>query len=151
MNHAGFPTAARLVAALSLAALGWIGSDFVRPLMPPHTVFGWFNFVNAGLGLLCGWIIIGSRAGRGYGEALTSGLTGVLALIFWGFFVQSFNQMLMQSLQGKYDGPLVALKGVFRNALDYGHYLIDLKLILVLLGGGMLCGLLAEAASKRWS
>lgn len=151
MSQVGFPTAARLVAALSLAALGWTGAEFVRLLMPPHTVFGWFNFVNAGLGLLCGWIIIGSRAGRGYGEALASGLTGVLALIFWSLFAQSFNRMQLQSLQGKYDGPLAALKGIFSNALDYGHYLIDLKLILVLLGGGMLCGLLAEAASKRWS
>ena len=31
------PTAARLVAALSLGALGWIASDLVRPLMPEGT------------------------------------------------------------------------------------------------------------------
>ena len=145
------PTAARLVAALSLAALGWFASDLVRPLMPPATAFGWFNYVNAGIGLLCGWIVIGSRAGRGMMDALTNGLTGVLALIFWAFFVQSLNLMLKQSMEGRYDGPFEAVIGIFNNAVDYARYLIDPALIGALLIGGMLCGVLAEAASRRWT
>lgn len=145
------PTAARLVAAISLGVLAWIGSDMVRPLMPPQTAFGWFNYVNAALGVLCGWFIIGSRAGRGYGEALANGLTGVLALIIWGFFAQSFNLMLKQSLEKKYDGPVEAIVGIFKNALDYVQYLIDPVLIASLLIGGMICGLLAEFAARRWT
>ncbi|HEY9038944.1 MAG TPA: TrgA family protein [Roseovarius sp.] len=145
------PTAARLVAAISLGVLGWVGSDMVRPLMPPHTAFGWFNYVNAVLGVLCGWFVIGSRAGRGYAEALANGLTGVLALIIWGFFAQSFNLMLKQSLEKKYDGPVDAIVGIFDNALDYAQYLIDPMLIGSLLVGGMICGLLAEIASRRWT
>lgn len=145
------PTAARLVAALSLGLLGWIGSEMVRPLMPPHTAFGWFNYVNGGLGLLCGWFVIGSRAGRGYAEALEGGLTGVLALVIWAFFAQGFNLMLKQSLERKYDGPIEALTGIFANVLDYAQYLIDPALIGTLLAGGMACGLLAEIAARRWS
>ncbi len=145
------PTAARLVAAIALGVLGWFGSDLVRPLMPPHTAFGWFNYVNAVLGVLCGWFVIGSRAGRGYAEALANGLTGVLALIIWGFFAQSFNLMLKQSLEKKFDGPVEAIVGIFRNAMDYGQYLIDPVLIGALLVGGMICGLLAEIASRRWT
>ncbi len=145
------PTAARLVAALSLGALGWFASDLVRPLMPPGTAFGWFNYVNAALGLLCGWFVIGSRAGRGITEALANGLTGVLALIIWGFFVQSLNLMLKQSLENRYDGPFEAIIGMFNNAVDYAQYLVDPTLIGVLLVGGMICGVLAEAASRRWS
>jgi hypothetical protein len=145
------PTAARLVAAIALGVLGWFGSDLVRPLMPPHTAFGWFNYVNAVLGVLCGWFVIGSRAGRGYAEALANGLTGVLALIIWGFFAQSFNLMLKQSLEKKFDGPVEAIVGIFRNAMDYGQYLIDPMLIGALLVGGMICGLLAEMASRRWT
>ncbi len=144
------PTAARLVAALSLAALGWLGSEMVRPLMPPHTAFGWFNYVNAVLGALCGWFVIGSRAGRGYTESIANGLTGVLALIIWAFFAQSFNLMLKQSMENKYDGPIEAIVGIFDNAIDYGEFLIDPMLIAVLLIGGMICGLLAEASSRRW-
>lgn len=145
------PTAARLVAALSLAALGWLASDLVRPLMPPHTAFGWFNYVNAVLGLLCGWFVIGSRAGRGYTEALANGLTGVAALVFWAFFAQSLNLMLKQAMENKYDGPVEAILGIFTNAVDYAQFLVDPVLIGALLIGGMLCGLLAEATSRRWS
>ncbi|SEL31461.1 TrgA family protein [Roseovarius nanhaiticus] len=145
------PTAARLVAALSLGALGWFASDLVRPLMPEGTAFGWFNYVNAVLGLLCGWIVIGSRAGRGMVDALANGLTGVLALIIWAFFLQSLNLMLKQSMENRYDGPAEAIIGIFDNAVDYAQYLIDPMLIGVLLIGGMLCGVLAEAASRRWS
>ncbi len=145
------PTAARLVAAISLGVLGWIGSDMVRPLMPPQTAFGWFNYVNAVLGILCGWYLVGSRAGRGYAEALANGLTGVLALIICGFFAQSFNLMLKQALEKKYDGPVDAIVGIFDNALDYALYLIDPMLIGSLLVGGMICGLLAEIASRRWT
>ncbi len=145
------PTAARLVAALSLGALGWFASDLVRPLMPEGTAFGWFNYVNAILGLLCGWLVIGSRAGRGMTEALANGLTGVLAMIIWGFFLQSFNLMLKQSMENRFDGPIEAIVGIFSNALDYAQYLIDPMLIGVLLIGGMICGVLAEAASRRWS
>ncbi|MFX0547124.1 TrgA family protein [Roseovarius sp. S1116L3] len=145
------PTAARLVAALSLGALGWLASDLVRPLMPEGTGFGWFNYVNAVLGLLCGWYVIGSRAGRGMIDALANGLTGVLALTIWAFFVQSLNLMLKQSLENKYSGPVQAVIGIFRNAIDYAEYLIDPTLIGVLLIGGMVCGVLAEMAARRWT
>lgn len=145
------PTAARLVAALSLGALGWIASDMIRPLMPEGTAFGWFNYVNAALGLLCGWVVIGSRAGRGMADALANGLTGVLAMVIWGFFLQSLNLMLKQSMENRYDGPMEAIIGIFKNAIDYAEYLIDPMLITTLLFGGMICGLLAEAASRRWT
>ncbi len=145
------PTAARLVAAIALGVLGWVGSEMIRPLMPPHTSFGWFNYVNVALGVLCGWFVIGSRAGRGYAEALANGLTGVLALIIWAFFAQSFNLMLKQSLEQKFDGPVEALVAIFSNALDYARFLVDPALIATLLVGGMICGLLAEYAARRWT
>lgn len=145
------PTIAHLVAALSLGALGWFVSDLVRALMPPQTAFGWFNYLNAMLGGLCGWFIIGGRVGRGYTEAMASGLAGVLALTFWGFFLQSLHLMLKQSMQHRFAGPLKAVLGIFDNALHYATHLIDPLLVGVLLMGGMLSGLLAEAASRRWN
>lgn len=145
------PTAARLVAALSLGGLAWLASDMVRPLMPPQTAFGWFNYVNLALGLLCGWFIMGSRAGRGYTEAFGNGLTGVFALVFWAFFAQSFNLMLKQALDKKFEGPVEAIIAIFKNALDYALFLGDVPLIATLLIGGIVCGLLAEFAARRWS
>ncbi len=145
------PTAGRLVGAVSLGALGWFGSDMVRPLMPDYTSFGWFNYVNLVLGILCGWFVMGSRAGRGWGEAISNGLTGLFALVFWGFFAQSFNLMLKQSLEKRFEGPVEAILGMFKNAAEYAAYLVDPMLIATLTVGGMASGLVTEIAARRWS
>ena len=145
------PTAARLVGAVCLGALGWVGSDLIRPFMPDETAFGWFNHVNLVLGVMCGWFVLGSRAGRGWGEAISNGLTGLFALVFWGFFIQSFNLMLKQSLDKRYDGPVEALISIFTNAVEFGQYLGDPMLIGVLLVGGMACGMVTELAARRWT
>jgi len=147
----GMPTAARLIGAICLAVLGWVGSDMIRPLMPPHTAFGWFNWVNLAIGAACGWFIIGSRVGQGYVVAISTGLTGLAGLVFWGLFAQSFNEMLGQSLKKEFKGPIEALIGIFDNSVEYGQYLVDAQLIGALVGGGILCGLIAEFAGRRWS
>ena len=69
------PDAARLVAAVSLAIIAWIVSGLIPPLMPEGTDFGYFAFVNVGLGILCGWLVMGRRAGRGITAAINNGLT----------------------------------------------------------------------------
>ena len=145
------PTSARLIAAIALAALGWVASDMIRPLMPPHTAFGRFNYVNAVLGLLCGWFVIGSRTGVGYVDAISIGLTGGAALVFWALFAQSFNLMLKQSFDRDYKGPMEAIIGIFNNAMDYIVFLWDVPLIVTLVLGSIAVGLLAEFIARRWT
>ena len=82
------PTAARLVAAMSLALLAFIVSGQIMPLMPDGTDFGYFTYINMALGVLTGWIIMGKRVGRGTTAAINNGITGAVALLFWGLFVQ---------------------------------------------------------------
>lgn len=144
------PTMGKLFAAAGLGALGWIGSEMIRPLMPPHTDFGVFNYVNLALGLLCGWIIVGKRLGYGYRQGIAAGLTGAAALVFWGLFAQSFNTMLDEALRRKYDGPMEATTGMFQIALDFGQYLVNMNLIGVLVVGGLIVGLIAEWAELKW-
>ena len=98
------PTIARLVAALCLAAIGWIGSEIVRPTMPPETNFGWFNYVNAAIGLFCGWTVIGSRLGTGFSDAISTGLTGVGAMVFL-LVSKVFCDGVWAGLQAWGDGP----------------------------------------------
>lgn len=143
------PTFSRLVAALCLAGLGWVGSEIIRPTMPPETNFGWFNYVNVVLGLICGWWVVGSRLGTGYSDAISTGLTGMGAVVFWALFAQSFNLMLAQSLDRKYDGPVEGIMGIFNNGLDFGQYLLNWELAGVLVVGGILTGLLAEWIHRR--
>lgn len=145
------PTAAKMAAAIVLGAVAWYASDLVRPLMPEGTDFGWFNYVNLALGLACGWFVVGTRVGRSYFESFSAGLTGMAALVFWAFFLQSFNEMLKLALQRRYDGPVEAIVAIFEIAVDFGSSLLDANLIITLVVGGILSGVVSEWASRRWS
>lgn len=144
------PDAARLVAALSLALIAFIVSGQIMPLMPEGTNFGWFTYVNVALGILCGWIVMGRRAGRGITPAINNGLTGVGVLIFWGLFVQGCYEMIRLAMRNRYDGPLEALSAIFRIGLDYGTTIFVPVVVLTLLVGSVLAGLATEYAWRTW-
>ncbi|SLN17390.1 hypothetical protein ROG8370_00460 [Roseovarius gaetbuli] len=144
------PTAAKMVAAIGLGALGWIASEVFRPLMPPETNFGIFNEVNVVLGLLCGWFVTGTRLGRGYAEGFSAGLTGVGAMVFWALFLQSFNEMLRRALDNRYDGPVEGVTAIMELGVEYGTYMLNGPLIGLLLTGAVLVGLIGEWVSHRW-
>ena len=144
------PNAARLVAALSLALIAFIVSGLVMPLMPEGLDFGYFTWVNVGLGVLCGWIVMGKRAGRGITPAINNGITGVLALLFWGLFVQGAYEMFRQAMRNRFDGPFEALGAIFTIGLDYGLTIMVPSIIWTLLVGGVLAGLATEYAWRQW-
>ncbi len=145
------PTAAALVAALGLGLIGFIVSGQIMPRLPEGMDFGWFVWVNMGLGLLCGWIIMGKRAGRGVTWAINNGLTGVAALVFWGLFVQGCYEMFQRAMRNRYDGPLEAIVAVFEiGVLEYAPLLAYTSTILTLVVGGIMVGLATEIAVRRW-
>jgi hypothetical protein len=147
------PTAARLVAAIVLAALGWFASELVKPLIEAQTgrtEFGGLSLINLVLGALCGWIVIGKRAGRGYSAAIGNGLTGGAALVFWALFVQAVREMVDRSLARRYDGPVEAIGAIFELAVEYGAFLLDTQMLVTLVAGAILAGLASEFAAGRW-
>jgi hypothetical protein len=50
-----------------------------------------------------------------------------------------------------YDGPMEAVLGVFEIMLDYGRMMLQPDVLGVLAVGGILGGMLAEWAGRRWS
>ena len=114
------PTAAKAIAALCLAALGYVASEFVKTLLPEIQNFGIFSEFNAALGLLVGWIVVGRRAGRGTKDAIANGLTGVAALIFWSLFINASNEMFQLSLKRRFSGPVEAFAAIFEIGIEYG-------------------------------
>lgn len=144
------PTAAKLIGAIAFAALGWAGAWAFMPLMPPETRWGIFQPVCAALGLLVGWRFTGARVGRGWIAAMGAGLTGAALLVGLALLVFSFREMVHRSMNFRYDGPLDAVVNVFGIVLEYGVLLGDTLFLSVLVLGGLLGGLLAEAAARLW-
>lgn len=145
------PTAGRLFAAIGLAILAWVLSQKVRPLLPPDTNYGYFDYVNIALGLWAGWVVIGKRLSRGIVPGINAGITGLGVLLFWGIFIQAANEMLERSLDRRYEGPFEAIIGLFELSVEYALILIDGSFISVALGGAMFVGFLAELVTKRLS
>lgn len=144
------PDAARLVAALCLALIAFVVSGQIMPLMPEGTDFGYFTLVNIGLGLLCGWIVMGKRAGKGITAAINNGVTGVAALVFWGLFVQGVNEMVRLAMRNRYDGPFEAIGAVFQIGAEYAMVMLVPQIIATLLIGALAAGLATEYAWRTW-
>ncbi len=145
------PNAAQLFSAVSLAILAFIVSGQYMALMPEGTDFGYFTLVNMGLGLVCGWVVMGKRAGRGVTAAINNGLTGMATMVFWALFVQGCYEMFRLAMRNRFDGPLEALAAIFTIAMDYGRIMLVPNIIVTLLVGGVLAGFAADYAKKRWN
>lgn len=145
------PTASRLVAALSLMVIAFLVSSMIIDNGEEGKDYGYFSYVNLLLGFLCGWVIMGKRAGRGWTAAVNNGLTGVASLVFWGLFVQGTYEMFRLAMRHRYGGPFEALLAIFQIGLDFGKFLITPEIIATLAIGAILSGLFTEGASRRWN
>lgn len=144
------PTAARLISALGLAVLAYLVGELVRPLMPEGTNFGYFTPINVCLGLVVGWTVMGKRAGRGLTAGITNGLTGMLALMFWALFVYGSELMFSRAMDNRYGGPFEAIMAIFELGFDYAVTIAVPNVLITLAVGGVLTGLAAEFAAKRY-
>lgn len=145
------PTTARLVAAICLAILAWSVSAMVMDAMPERQQWGHFQLANAAIALLVGWIVIGKRVGTDYVTAVGIGFTGMVAMVFWVLFAHSFAEMIDMSLNRRFSGPVEAIVGIFTIGLEYGAILLNPRMILWLIMGGIGTGLIAEFVHRRWS
>ncbi|MEO0569590.1 MAG: TrgA family protein [Pseudomonadota bacterium] len=145
------PTASKAFAAAFMGVLGWYAAELYRPLMPEGTDFGWFNEATVATAVVCGWVVIGSRMGRGMSDGISAGLTGVFAFVCWSLFLQSGNEMLRLSLENRFGGPFEAIQAMFEIALDFGINLAHVPLLVLLVGGGILIGIFCELVARRWA
>ena len=145
------PTAARLTASICFGALGlafaFLALAYFEEAQGPSY---WFP-LNGAVGIVVGWMIAGSRVGKGTGAAIGNGITAVMALLFWVFFLMSFADMIDKSMRNAYDGPVEAIVGVFEIMGVYAVQFVIVELGVLMLIGSIIAGLIVEFASSRWS
>ncbi|MFC2969055.1 TrgA family protein [Acidimangrovimonas pyrenivorans] len=144
------PTAAKLIAAIAFALVAYSGAEAFKPAMPPDTQFGYFSYVCAGIGLLCGWQLMGDLVGRSYRFAIAAGLRTSATIVFFALLLFSARQMVLRSMKMRYHGPVDALQAMFGLAVDYGRMMLTPDVLIALLVGGAFAGLLTEWVSRRW-
>ena len=144
------PTAARLVAALCLALVAVAVSVQVMARMTEVADFGYFVPVNAGLGLVCGWVVMGRHTRMGWVGAVNNGIAGVAVLVFWGLVVQGGNEMFRLAMNRRYHGPIEAIYAVFEISVGYAQILLAPAILATLLAGAVVAGVATEFAGRAW-
>nr|WP_170616361.1 TrgA family protein [uncultured Ruegeria sp.] len=144
------PSASRLVAAVCLVVVAFIVSTMIIENGDEGKDYGYFTLVNIALGFVCGWKIMGKRAGRGWTAGVNNGLTGVASLVFWGLFVQGTYEMFRLAMRHRYDGPFEAVLAIFKLGVEFGEQLIVPNILVTLAVGAVITGLATEEASRRW-
>ncbi|WP_120635252.1 TrgA family protein [Ruegeria sp. EL01] len=144
------PSASRLVAAICLVAIAFLVSSMIIENGEEGKDYGYFTIVNIALGWICGWKIMGKRAGRGWTAGVNNGLTGVASLVFWALFVQGCYEMFRLAMRHRYDGPFEALLAIFKIGLEYGQLLLVPEILVTLGVGAVVAGLATEEAGRRW-
>jgi len=106
------PTAAKLVAALWFALLGWFAAEISKAHLPEGTQFGWYSYITGVIGFSVGWIFLGKRAGDTMRAAYGYGFTATILLLFWALFYFSGEEMMHRAWATRYKGPMQALTGM---------------------------------------
>jgi hypothetical protein len=146
------PTAAKLFAGFSFMLVAFFAAQFMRPAFPEGYNLTYFSIICAVIGLLVGWIVMGSLAGRGALKAMMSGLRTSITILFWCLVVFSIWEMILRSVARRYDGVFEAIEATFEIAYEYLQYLQDApNTIGMLVLGGIMGGLFANWAAVRWS
>lgn len=147
------PTAAKLIGAITFAALAYFISDLLKPLLidSEGTRVGLLSPVNALIGLVMGWTIMGKGAGTTYRQSFGFGLTTLAATVFWCLIAWSGYKMILRSMAKRYDGATHALQGMAQLFLDFAKLAAVSEVILPAIVGALFMAWLTEFFARRWS
>lgn len=145
------PTGGKLIAALTFAALAYFISDLIKPLLPEGTQVGLLSEINALVGLIMGWTVMGKGAGKTYRQSLGYGFTTLAACAFWSLLIWSGYEMLKRSLRLYYDGPIEALQEMAELYVGYARLAADQTVLITAVVGAVFVSWLTEYFARRWS
>jgi hypothetical protein len=145
------PTFAKLTAAIVFALVGFWAAVTYNAHLPDNVSLPKLPFSMLGLGIALGWWSMGPTAGKGYRESIAYGLRTSVLIGFIAMFGVAFLLMLRKSTNQMYrSDPLTAVLDVPDLMYQYGRYMLNQDVLMVLAGGGIIGGILVEYAAKRW-
>lgn len=149
-------TAARLVAALLFAGIGWYAARLVTDglldsLFPEGLSHDLFEPSIALIGLWQGWAVSGKLAKRGYSAAIGNGIRSGVQIAFFGLLFYALREMFIRSADLRYTDFGVAVIDALNLFIEYGAELLRVPpAVGVLLIGGAVAGIVVEFCSRIW-
>lgn len=147
------PTGGKLIGGIAFAALLYFLSDLLKPLLQDTegTRTAWLSPVNAIIGFLMGWSIMGKGAGHTYRQAFGYAFTTLGASTFWCLLFWSGHKMLGRSVQLRYDGPMEALQQMGALFFEYLKLVAVQPILIPAAVGTIFVAWLTEYFARRWS
>ncbi len=147
------PTAAKLVSAILMGALGYYAANLLAAHLPEEVPANWLRPLSAVFGVIVGWRFLGKRVrGSGIQSGIGLGVTASAAVVLMGLVWFSGYEMVRRAMRLAYGGnPFEALQDMVQIALDFTIYLGNGDVLAALLGGGAVVGIVADMVARRWS
>ena len=145
------PTGAKLIGALTFMALAYFISDLIKPLLPEGTNVSRLSEINAAVGFVMGWTVMGNGAGVTYRQSFGYGFTTLAATVFWCLLIWSGHEMLQRSVKMYYDGPVEALQEMGVLYVEYARTAAVQEVLLAAAFGALFVSWLTEYFARRWS
>ena len=145
------PTFAKLVAAVVFAIVGYWAAVVYNTGLPGNVSLPRLPMSMLGLGVMLGWFSMGPTAGKGYRESIAYGLRTSVLIGFLAMFGVALVIMLRKSTNRMYRAdPFAAVLDIPDLMYQYGQYLLQADVLMVLGAGGIIGGLLVELTARRW-
>ena len=144
------PTIPRLIAAVIFAATAYAAGEYYKLGMTEGVKYGLYSAINAFIGLLCGWLVMGKLTGKGYSAAVGSGLRTSVTITVWALLVFGTVLMVRKAFRKTYKSPLEAIVDIFALMLEHSVLLLSIPVLSALVLGGIVGGLASEWAKQRW-
>ncbi|MBF9042286.1 TrgA family protein [Rhodobacterales bacterium HKCCE4037] len=144
------PTGAKLVGAVTFFIVGYWAALQVIPTFPEGTPMTYFPLTIAVIGLVNGWMVMGSRAGGSLSMAIANGLRTSLQIAFFGLLLFALRQMFLRSANLRYGGFGEAIADAMNLFLEYLVQSLTIEIWGALFVGGIVGGLLTEWAARSW-
>ena len=142
-------TMGRMFGALGLTVVAYLAATRLMLAWPDPMLFGHFQLVCAGLGLVVGWRVIGSRLGYGSSAAIAAGVTAALVLLVATMLVVSVYEAMARNMSMGSVSPDVVMTRYWTMVTGWARNMTDPFFWAILFGGGALTGLLAERFSTQ--
>lgn len=143
-------TGAKLAGAVLFALVGYLAALRVTETFPEGQIVTWFAPSIAVIGLWQGWYVMGHRAGNGYVNAMGNGFRVSVQIAFFGLVLYALREMFRRSASLRYDGPGEAVIAALDLFIEYFLQMQTVPVLATLAIGGIVAGMLTEAASRVW-
>jgi len=143
-------TSGKAAAGVGFAATAYIATNFYQMLLPEVQQGRWISPIAAVMGFIIGWRLMGNQVGTDLKSAARIGLGTSVWMFIWAVVLFASAEMVNRAMQRRTPDPGEAIGKVFEIIVDFTTTAMDFKVVATLVIGGMVAGVLAELANRRW-